>query len=216
MIRAYLLKHGDDVEAMRLLARIGMAREVFDDAELLLAAVSESPRTTGRARAEYAEMLIELHKYPQAHAELDRLIQADPANRLHYQGLKATASVGLGEHERAVALYRDVLQGTSADADIHLSIAHALKTMGRSDEAIESYRRAAHTRDGFRRRLLEPRQPQDLPVHGRRTRPAARNCKPTPHSRPPTAFICASPSARHSRTGATTPSRSSTTSRATR
>ena len=149
MIRAYLLKHGDDVEAMRLLARIGMAREVFDDAELLLAAVLELAPDYRPARAEYAETLIELHKYPQARAELDRLIQADPANRLHYQGLHATASVGLGEHERAVALYREVLQGTPADADIHLSIAHALKTMGRSEEAIESYRRAAHTRDGF-------------------------------------------------------------------
>jgi hypothetical protein len=36
-----LLKHGDHVEAMRLLARIGIARKVFDDAELLLAAVLE-------------------------------------------------------------------------------------------------------------------------------------------------------------------------------
>src|SRR6202030_1984820 len=32
--RAYLLKHGHHVEAMRLLARIGMARQVYDDAEL--------------------------------------------------------------------------------------------------------------------------------------------------------------------------------------
>ena len=39
MVRAYLLEHGDQIEAMRLLARIGIARKVFDDAELLLAAV---------------------------------------------------------------------------------------------------------------------------------------------------------------------------------
>ena len=41
MVRAYLLQHGDHVEAMRLLARIGMARKVFEDAELLLSAVLE-------------------------------------------------------------------------------------------------------------------------------------------------------------------------------
>ena len=51
MVRAYLLNHGDEVEAMRLLARIGMARKVFDDAELLLAAVLElAPDYRGRAR----------------------------------------------------------------------------------------------------------------------------------------------------------------------
>ena len=38
LIRAFLLRHGDHVEAMRLLARIGVAREVLDDAEVLLAA----------------------------------------------------------------------------------------------------------------------------------------------------------------------------------
>ncbi len=41
VIRPYLLKHGDNVEAMRLLARIGIAREILDDAEILLDAVLE-------------------------------------------------------------------------------------------------------------------------------------------------------------------------------
>ena len=34
-VRAYLLAHGDHVEAMRLLASIGIARGVFDDPEIL-------------------------------------------------------------------------------------------------------------------------------------------------------------------------------------
>ena len=63
LIRAFLLQHGDHVEAMRLLARIGIARKVFDDAELLLAAVLELAPDYSLARAEYAEALIELHRY---------------------------------------------------------------------------------------------------------------------------------------------------------
>ena len=35
LIRAFLLRHGDHVEAMRLLARIGVARDILDDAEVL-------------------------------------------------------------------------------------------------------------------------------------------------------------------------------------
>jgi tetratricopeptide (TPR) repeat protein len=148
-VRAYLLQHGEDVEAMRLLARIGMSRKVYDDAELLLSALLELAPDYRLARAEYAETLIELQRYPEAQRQLERLVREDPANRLHYQGLQATACVGLGEHERAVQLYREVLQGTSADADVHLSIAHALKTLGRREEAIGSYRKAAASRPGF-------------------------------------------------------------------
>ena len=149
MVRAYLLQHGDQVEAMRLLARIGIARRVFDDAEMLLAAVLDRVPDYRSARAEYAEVLIEQQKYLDARRELERLLEEDPDNRRLYQGLYATSAVGLGEHERAVAMYRGILQGTPADADVHLSIAHALKTLGRRDEAIESYRMAAASRPVF-------------------------------------------------------------------
>jgi tetratricopeptide (TPR) repeat protein len=149
LVRAYLLKHGDQVEAMRLLARIGIARKVYDDAELLLSAVLALAPGYRAARREYAEVLVELHKYPEARCEIDRLLVEEPENRPYYQVLYATTAVGLGEHERAVAIYREHLKENPADADIHLSMAHALKTLGQRDEAIESYRRAAACRPGF-------------------------------------------------------------------
>src|SRR6202045_2020544 len=73
MVRTYLLQHGDHVEAMRLLARIGIARKVFDDAELLLAAVLELTPDYRAARTEYAEVLIELHREADARRELEQL-----------------------------------------------------------------------------------------------------------------------------------------------
>jgi tetratricopeptide (TPR) repeat protein len=148
-VREFLKRHGNHVEGMRVLAQLGMARRVFDDAELLLAAVLELVPDHRAARLEYAQVLIELHRYADAQRELERLLREDPARRLEYQGLHATACAGLGEHERAIALYEELLQGTSADADAHLSIGHAHKTVGRSDAAIQSYRRAAAAREGF-------------------------------------------------------------------
>jgi predicted Zn-dependent protease len=148
LIRAYLLQHGNHVEAMRLLARIGIAHKVFDDAELLLAAVLELAPDYRVARQEYAGVLIEMHKYQHARAELDRLLKEEPDNRV-YKTLYATSSVGLGEHERAIGIYRELLVGTPADADLQLSIAHAQKTLGKRQEAIDSYRRAAALRPGF-------------------------------------------------------------------
>ena len=149
MVRSYLLEHGDHVEAMRLLARIGMSRKIFDDAELLLEAVLAQAPEYRAARVEYAEVLIELHKHSQARRVLEQLLLEDPANRIYYQTLLASSLVGLGEHERAIELYRELLDASPRDADLHLSVAHALKTLGRSSEAIESYRRAAASRPGF-------------------------------------------------------------------
>jgi tetratricopeptide (TPR) repeat protein len=149
LIRGFLLTHGDHIEAMRLLARIGIARKVFDDPALLLAAVLELAPDYSLARAEYAEVLIELHRYAEAREQLDRLVREAPQSRLQHQGLYATACVGLGEHARAITLYQELLTGTPADADVHLSIAHAHKTLGQREAAIESYRRAAASRADF-------------------------------------------------------------------
>jgi tetratricopeptide (TPR) repeat protein len=148
MIRTYLLEHGDHVEGMRLLARIGVARGVLDDPELLLSAVLERAPDYRTARREYAEVLLGLHKYQQARRELERLRDEEPDNRL-FKTLYATSCVGLGEHERAIELYRELLRDVPEDADLHLSIAHAQKTLGLRQEAIASYRKAAACRPAF-------------------------------------------------------------------
>jgi tetratricopeptide (TPR) repeat protein len=148
MVRGYLLKHGNHVEGMRLLAGIGIARKVFIDAELLLAAVLELAPRYRVARQEYAGVLVELHKYQEARRQLDQLLEDDPENR-ELKTLYAYSCVGLGEHEQAIALYRALLLGTPEDAGLHLSIAHAQKTLGQRHEAIESYRRAAVCRPDY-------------------------------------------------------------------
>jgi tetratricopeptide (TPR) repeat protein len=148
MIRDYLLRHGDHIEAMRLLARIGMARKVLDDAELLLAAVLKMAPDYRAARQEYAGVLVELHKYGEARRELEQLLAVEPESRM-FKTLYAASLIGLGEHEQALGHYRAMLAEAPEDADLHLSMAHALKTLGRREEAVESYRRAAACRPQF-------------------------------------------------------------------
>jgi tetratricopeptide (TPR) repeat protein len=147
-IRAYLLKHGNHVEAMRLLARIGIERDVLDDAELLLEAVLELEPNYRAARHDYARALMERHKYLRARGELETLLKLEPLNR-HYKTLYTSTIVGLGEHEKAVTLYRELLEGAPQPADLHLSIAHSLKAIGKQSESIEAYRAAAAARPSF-------------------------------------------------------------------
>src|SRR5262249_12129609 len=61
----------------------------------------------------------------------------------------AMTHVGLGQHARAVQLYRALLEGAAQPAELHLSIAHALKTQGQSEAAILEYRRAAAVHPGY-------------------------------------------------------------------
>jgi tetratricopeptide (TPR) repeat protein len=148
LIRRYLLEHGDHIEAMRLLARIGIAHKVFDDAEILLAAVLELAPDYRIARQEYAGVLVELHRHQEARRELDLLLKDGPDSRA-LRTLYAASSVGLGEYQRAIGLYRELLQETPADAEVHLSIGHALKTLGQTAAAIAEYRQAAACRADF-------------------------------------------------------------------
>jgi tetratricopeptide (TPR) repeat protein len=148
IIRAYLLKAGNDVEAMRLLARIGLAREVFDDAEMLLDAVLKIAPNYRAARYDYASVLLERHLYQRAAEQAEMLLAIEPDN-VDYRALYASASVGLGEHERAITLYQKLVQELPGAASFHLSLAHSLKTQGRREESIEAYHAAATARPDF-------------------------------------------------------------------
>ncbi|GLQ93140.1 tetratricopeptide repeat-containing sulfotransferase family protein [Dyella acidisoli] len=148
IIRAYLIKVGNDVEAMRLLARIGLARDVLDDAEMLLDAVLKIAPNYRAARYDYACVLFERHLYQRASEEIEKLLAVDP-DHVDYRTLYASASVGLGEHERAIGLYQQLLQQLPGAADLHLSFAHSLKTQGRQADAIEAYRAATAARPNF-------------------------------------------------------------------
>ena len=164
VIRGFLLAYGDHPEAMRLLAKIGMALKVYDDAEYLLSGVVAMLPGHRAARHEYAQALTYQQKYVEAQAILDDLLASDPANR-DLRSLAATIAVGLGRHDEAIAMYRAMLADTppaplgsdpldaqgiaQARADLYLWLGHALKTVGQLPEAIEAYRASAAERPDF-------------------------------------------------------------------
>ncbi len=148
IVRRFLLQHGNHVEAMRLLARIGIEREAFDDAEILLDAVLELAPDYHPARLDFARTLLHRHKHRRALEELERLLAVEPENR-NYRTLIATTYVGIGDHERALALYRSLRADAPQAAAVQLSIAHCLKTLGRREEAIDAYREAIAIRPNY-------------------------------------------------------------------
>jgi hypothetical protein len=137
---------------MRLLARIGLERDVLDDAELLLESALTLAPDYHAARLDYANALYRRQKYHQARQEMDKLLAVDPGNR-EYLKQYAAACVGLGDYEPIIDLYRGLLAATPPGeqdaADLHLWIAHALKTLGRQPAAIDEYDTALAIREDF-------------------------------------------------------------------
>jgi tetratricopeptide (TPR) repeat protein len=120
-IHAHLESAGEHVEALRLLARIKHQRAAFEEAARLLEAVLTRSPDYRAARLDYARVLIDRQNYPRAREELDTLLKLEPDNK------------------NTLALH----------ANLHLLVAHSLKTLGRQPEAIESYRAAAAARPDF-------------------------------------------------------------------
>jgi tetratricopeptide (TPR) repeat protein len=148
LLRRYLLAHGDHVEGMRLLAQIGVKMDVYDDAEILLESALALAPAYDALRYDYALILLRRHKHVRAREEMEKLLAKDPGNR-DYRTTHATIRTGFGDYEKALPLYREILAETPDRPELHLSIAHALKTIGSTAEAIESYRAAAASRPRF-------------------------------------------------------------------
>lgn len=148
LLRRHLRTHVTDVAAMRLLAQVGMKLDVLDDAEFLLESVLALSAGDLEARYEYALVLLRRHKYMRASEVARQLLEIDPQNRA-FRTVHANAQVGLGDHEAALRIFAELGGETPENAEVLLSTGHSLKTLGRRQEAIQSYRAAAIARPRF-------------------------------------------------------------------
>jgi tetratricopeptide (TPR) repeat protein len=111
LIRQFLLRHGDHVEGMRLLAKIGMKLDVYDDPELLLERALLLEPDYHAMRYDYVLALLARHKHVQALEQVERLLSVEPSNRA-YRITHAAVCVGMGKHEQAIGEYRQLLAET--------------------------------------------------------------------------------------------------------
>jgi len=147
ILRGYLL-NAKHVEALRLLARIDQQRNVLDEAELLLDGALKLAPNCRAAHLDYAGVLIARQKYPQAHEAIQAMLRLEPGNT-DYLSLYATACAGHGRHETAIFVYRQLLATPADSPELHVALGHSLKSAGRQNEAVESYKTAVALRPGF-------------------------------------------------------------------
>lgn len=139
--RAFLRKHPRHVEGMRLLAEIGVRLGVLEDADFLLETAIELEPDTIQLRIDYIQVLRKRQKFARARAEAEALLARDP-NSPVFQSLFAIESMQAGDYNTALEMFDEVLTRLPGDAATLTSRGHALKTYGRSSEAVASYRAA--------------------------------------------------------------------------
>lgn len=141
LCRAWLKAHPQDVEAMRLLAEIGNRLGVLDDAEFLLESAVEFAPDDMAARIDYIRILRKRQKYEKALEQAEALHQRDPNNPVFASQL-AIERMQTGDYAGALSLFDAVLDKVPGDPATLTSRGHALKTWGKSHEAVQSYRDA--------------------------------------------------------------------------
>ncbi|NNL89502.1 MAG: tetratricopeptide repeat protein [Marinicaulis sp.] len=145
LCRAFLKKYPRHVEAMRLLADLGVRFSVFDDAEFLLESAIEFEPDNIQLRLDYLKVLRKRQKYGEAYDRSRALYEKHPRDPV-FQSQYAVDCMHTGNFEDALALFEDILRQMPDDAPTLVSRGHALKTYGRSDDAVMSYQAAYRVR----------------------------------------------------------------------
>ncbi|WP_366511485.1 sulfotransferase [Maricaulis sp.] len=141
LCRAFLRKAPHHVEAMRLLAELGNRFGVLEDAEFLLESAIEFEPDNTQLRLDHIQVLRKRQKFTAALEQARFLHEGDPDNpvfKSHY----AIECMQTGSYDEALRLFDEILDRLPDDPATLTSRGHALKTLGRQDEAIASYRAA--------------------------------------------------------------------------
>ena len=148
LCRNILKTNPDNVTALRVLAEIGIKIGVYVDAEHLLERCLELAPDFDLARLNYANVLGKREKLPQALAQVEQLLIGEP-DKPAYLAQRAAVLVRMGDFERALPVYEYLISHFREQPNIVLSHGHALKTVGRQEDAIAAYRRAIELRPAF-------------------------------------------------------------------
>jgi len=148
LLRAHLKETPTNVAAIRMLAEVGARLGRYGGAEKLLTRCLELAPSFTAARHNLALVQFRQGKALDALSEIEKLRAHDPENPT-YRNLEAAALSRLGDFENAITQFEDVLRDQSDNPRLWMSYGHALKTAGRTADAIAAYRRAIALRPQF-------------------------------------------------------------------
>jgi len=147
-LRSALQKRPNDFVALRMLGEIAASAAFLTDAESLFRRALDLAPGFAYARLHLANALHDQERSGEAVAEIGKLTE----DLLQFEGVKdlyADALGRIGEYDPAIRLYREILVANPTNLDVWTRLAFLLKTVGRSEEAVEACRRALEVRGDY-------------------------------------------------------------------
>ncbi len=140
MLRDQVTRRPTDAAAMRMLAELFNRQGRHPDAEVLLARSLELEPGHAGSRFLYAEALFHQQKAAEAIVLVEGLLKTSPKDPAYRNMLAACLGL-VGDDARLGAIYEGLLADYPDQPKIWLNYAHALRAVGRRDDAIAAFRR---------------------------------------------------------------------------
>ena len=141
LCRQFMQQNPQHIDGMRILAEIAVRNGVLEDAEFLLESAVAFDASHRQARIDYVQVLSKRQRFQKAVDEAKALMEQAPDSP-QLQSLYAIQCMQLGDYETALTLFDKILERVPHDPVTNVSKGHALKTGGRSDDAVAAYRAA--------------------------------------------------------------------------
>jgi tetratricopeptide (TPR) repeat protein len=140
-LRAHLAQRLGDAQATRLLAEAYLRQARYADAEVLFARALELEPGHDGARFSLADALFRQQKASEALVEIDRLLARAPDDPA-YLNLQAACLALVGEDALVLAIYEALLGAYPKQPRLWLNYGHALRAVGRREDAVVAFRRS--------------------------------------------------------------------------
>ncbi|MCX7356820.1 MAG: sulfotransferase [Alphaproteobacteria bacterium] len=141
LLQDYLRQFSEDVAALNLLAEAQARSDRADEAEATLRRCLRLAPRYRRGRHALAQLLLGASRLDEAFEEVRRLLALDPrspgSNRL-----LGAIYVAMGNYDAALEVYEPLLKSDPSRPGVWMSYGHTLKTLNRTQEGIDAYKRA--------------------------------------------------------------------------
>ena len=147
MLQDRLLRDPNDADALAKLAEVATAERNMEEAAILLRrAVAADPSPKRRLA-----LILHLKRTASPAVALEAVEELPPAvrSRFDIKSIEASLLGVLGRHDRQIELYREMTREQSGKAALWMSLGNALKTVGRTDEAVTALQRGLKSEPTF-------------------------------------------------------------------
>jgi tetratricopeptide (TPR) repeat protein len=140
LLRKHLLEQPRDAAALTKLAELVIGDQRVEEATMLLRRAAAADPTDGQRMA----LIFYLHRWVGAQTTLEEIEKLPSTFRTepNVLAIEAACRGSLGDHDRQIAIYEGLAQIDPGNAALLKTLGDALKTVGRTDDAIAELRKA--------------------------------------------------------------------------